>query len=239
MEFLMGYHWPGNIRECQNLISRLLITKRSGTVSINDLPKKFLEDYDHFQRHFDKQSKFNYKSINTNNKNNTKKLASQDNKTFYDHLRNINNINRRSKKNIDYNDYLSYSSNPEYSYHSNEDHQNYDDDKNTQNISNDFDKILKNHDNNQIDGFKSNEFTKNININQISGYDISRLCDYITLPAKGINLLDELKKLEINIISKALLICGQNKNKAANLLGMKRTTLVEKIKRAKIININI
>ncbi len=47
-------------------------------------------------------------------------------------------------------------------------------------------------------------------------------------------LKESLEKLEVDMISKALKFSGGNKEKAAKLLGIKRTTLVEKIKRKNI-----
>jgi DNA-binding NtrC family response regulator len=34
----MNYHWPGNIRELENIIERLVIVCREGRVTLNDLP---------------------------------------------------------------------------------------------------------------------------------------------------------------------------------------------------------
>ncbi len=49
-----------------------------------------------------------------------------------------------------------------------------------------------------------------------------------------VNLKEEVDSLETFLISRALKLTGGNKEKAANLLGIKRTTLVEKIKRKNI-----
>jgi DNA-binding NtrC family response regulator len=42
MECLMSYHWPGNIRELENLLERLVILKRTGSISMSDLPEKVI-----------------------------------------------------------------------------------------------------------------------------------------------------------------------------------------------------
>lgn len=41
MERLTDYHWPGNVRELQNLIERMVLLRRSGRLSVEDLPDDF------------------------------------------------------------------------------------------------------------------------------------------------------------------------------------------------------
>ena len=42
LQALCDYQWPGNIRELENLMERLVIIKGSGTITLSDLPDKFL-----------------------------------------------------------------------------------------------------------------------------------------------------------------------------------------------------
>jgi DNA-binding NtrC family response regulator len=44
MEALTNYRWPGNIRELENLIERLVILKKRGQITVDDLPPKILGD---------------------------------------------------------------------------------------------------------------------------------------------------------------------------------------------------
>lgn len=41
LEILCHYEWPGNIRELENLIERISIIKRNGTIDVEDLPQKY------------------------------------------------------------------------------------------------------------------------------------------------------------------------------------------------------
>jgi DNA-binding NtrC family response regulator len=42
MACLMEHHWPGNIRELENMIERLAVLSRSGTIEVSDLPERLL-----------------------------------------------------------------------------------------------------------------------------------------------------------------------------------------------------
>lgn len=58
------------------------------------------------------------------------------------------------------------------------------------------------------------------------------------LPLDGINLETYIEQLENTLIMQALERTGNNKNQAAKLLGLNRTTLVERIKKRKLAPLN-
>jgi DNA-binding NtrC family response regulator len=62
--------------------------------------------------------------------------------------------------------------------------------------------------------------------------------DYGTLPPEGINLIEFIENLENSLITQALQRTANNRNQAARLLGMNRTTLVERIKKRKLSPMN-
>ena len=58
------------------------------------------------------------------------------------------------------------------------------------------------------------------------------------LPPEGINLIEFIENLENSLITQALQRTDNNRNQAARLLGMNRTTLVERIKKRKLSPMN-
>jgi transcriptional regulator with GAF, ATPase, and Fis domain len=58
----------------------------------------------------------------------------------------------------------------------------------------------------------------------------------VSLPDEGIDLKDAVDRFETQLILAALERCGWVKNKAASLLGLNRTTLVEKLKKKNLLN---
>tara|TARA_B100000315_G_scaffold138699_1_gene127762 strand:+ start:542 stop:1555 length:1014 start_codon:yes stop_codon:yes gene_type:complete len=42
LKYLMDYNWPGNIRELENLVERLVVLNGKGTISPNSLPERIL-----------------------------------------------------------------------------------------------------------------------------------------------------------------------------------------------------
>lgn len=59
------------------------------------------------------------------------------------------------------------------------------------------------------------------------------------LPAEGLDMISYIEQLENNLIMQALERTNYNKNQAAKLLGLNRTTLVERIKKRRILPLNL
>jgi len=45
LECLKSYKWPGNIRELQNIVERLVVLKAEGKIAVEDLPDKILSNF--------------------------------------------------------------------------------------------------------------------------------------------------------------------------------------------------
>ena len=58
------------------------------------------------------------------------------------------------------------------------------------------------------------------------------LFEKMTIPDQGVSIRDLTRQFEETLIRKAMEKCGGNKNRAASLLQLNRTTLIEKIKKA-------
>jgi DNA-binding NtrC family response regulator len=66
---------------------------------------------------------------------------------------------------------------------------------------------------------------------QLAGGSDAELLPVPKIPAQGLSLPATIDAIERAMIGQALAICGGVKSRAAALLGLNRTTLVEKIKR--------
>ncbi|MFK7872033.1 MAG: sigma-54 interaction domain-containing protein [Oligoflexales bacterium] len=55
LEALRSHYWPGNVRQLQNLVERLVITKGGGEIRREDLPAEFLSNEGYFQNSFEQR----------------------------------------------------------------------------------------------------------------------------------------------------------------------------------------
>jgi DNA-binding NtrC family response regulator len=67
--------------------------------------------------------------------------------------------------------------------------------------------------------------------NEVMGTQIPNLINQIRIPEGGLNLEDIVATLERELIRQSLEMSGGNRSHAAELLGLKRTTFIEKLKR--------
>lgn len=51
LDFLQTYSWPGNIRELENMIERIIVTSTSDEIDISALPEQVLQQPEHDEQH--------------------------------------------------------------------------------------------------------------------------------------------------------------------------------------------
>ena len=64
MSVLMQYGWPGNIREVENLVERLTVLKKTGMISVCDLPDQIVQSSSSFDFHNEPAMSLSGTSIN-------------------------------------------------------------------------------------------------------------------------------------------------------------------------------
>ena len=156
---LKRYTWPGNVRQLQNLVDRIVLLKDGGQISISDLPQEFLN------------------ANIQNNLNVTDAAHMNESKAQIFRDQNVSVTQKEVDKNLTA--------------------------KNFSNVDQDFNQLLE--------GLK--------------------------LPKDGICLTQSVELLENHLILQALRLTNNNKNRAAKLLGMNRTTLVERIKKRGLVEL--
>jgi len=156
---LKRYTWPGNVRQLQNLVDRIVLLKDGGQISISDLPQEFLN------------------ANIQNNLNVTDAAHMNESKAQIFRDQNVSVTQKEVDKNLTA--------------------------KNFSNVDQDFNQLLE--------GLK--------------------------LPKNGICLTQSVELLENHLILQALRLTNNNKNRAAKLLGMNRTTLVERIKKRGLVEL--
>lgn len=51
VDFLQHYSWPGNIRELENMMERLIVTSTADEITISSLPEQVLQQHEHGDHH--------------------------------------------------------------------------------------------------------------------------------------------------------------------------------------------
>lgn len=157
---LSQQNWPGNIRQLQNLVERLVVMRGGGCIGVEHLPNEFKRSINTTMTHSSFESQAHRPSS-------TIRIESNHNNGAFPRGTSLANLNPRP-------------------------------------------------------GVAS----------------LSMPADFGTLPPEGINLIEFIENLENSLITQALQRTDNNRNQAARLLGMNRTTLVERIKKRKLSPMN-
>ncbi len=168
INLLRAYTWPGNIRELEHMIERLVVLKASGVIEKQDLPPKL----QNLELPPDDQLSKDMLLVGDPDELAEERLSAPAIKIAQPPNGSPDNVGARSN-------------------------------------------IIENH-----PGRTDADF---------------QIEDSPTLPEEGINLKEAVDRYETALILAALDRCGWVKNKAANLLGLNRTTLVEKLKKKKLV----
>jgi sigma-54 dependent transcriptional regulator, flagellar regulatory protein len=172
---LSSQPWPGNIRQLQNLVERIVVMRGGGSISVEHLPSEYLTNA----------------GLNSSNPLSAQAPTRLDHQALA-HLPRHNGPARVEAK---------HDSHP----------------------------LAK--------GFHSG--TSLADLNPRPGVAVAVTpAAFGVLPAEGINLIEFIENLENSLITQALQRTDNNRNQAARLLGMNRTTLVERIKKRKLSPMN-
>ncbi|MCL6478634.1 MAG: sigma 54-interacting transcriptional regulator [Peptococcaceae bacterium] len=102
MEFLLNYHWPGNIRELENMIERAVIYNRNGLIRMDDLgiyspdsKNKYDQGCGLALSEVAKEAIIKALEITGGNKSKAAKILGISRAALYDKLRDLKGINSR------------------------------------------------------------------------------------------------------------------------------------------------
>lgn len=171
---LSAQPWPGNIRQLQNLVERLVVMRGGGAIGVEHLPSEFLSATGLVSQ--PSNHPFTAKAEAITNQNPPRNNAAQ-------------GADARSESLATRSPFPS--------------------------------------------GTRLSELNPRPGVNAIQ-----LPADFGVLPAEGINLIEFIENLENSLITQALQRTDNNRNQAARLLGMNRTTLVERIKKRKLSPMN-
>lgn len=210
---LVAYSWPGNVRELENLMERMVILKSSGMIDILDFPEKYrrlcLSDIEY-------EDLINPKKVfatQSTNNNGTNGMMSPQGDLFQEH----NNSSREATgEGSEMNGKINFTKgiieqsanrqNSEYSTR----------DENQSGMSSDHSEI----------GFEGGITVESA---------LRMLADRVIFPEEGMDFNSIVDQFENILILQALERTGWNRNRAASLLRLNRTTLVEKLKKKQLV----
>ncbi|APJ03282.1 sigma 54-interacting transcriptional regulator [Silvanigrella aquatica] len=231
MNALLQNVWTHNIQELENLIERIVVLKNSGSIDICDLPPRLRNLVtDNIDAFYDRTSQVqqNISPIPMGNQNNYHNV-SQQNMPHFSKMgqQNMNSVNNYSQS-------LSRDINSQSNHTPTLSKGNL----NSNNLQNNYSQ------NNAV----QNNYNQNFNPSQSSNHSnhnpLARPNMFEDIPSEidqfikkeidlgsGIDFYRVVEEFENRLISEALRRTNHNKNRAAQLLSMNRTTLVEKLKK--------
>ena len=230
MNALLQNTWVHNTQELENLIERIVVLKNSGSIDICDLPPRLRNLVtDNIDAFYDRttQSQQNISSMSLGNQNSYHNISQQNISAFskMNHQNNMSQGNYSQQISKESNHQLNHSST--LSKNSN----------NSSLMNNNYQQINTNQQN-----YNSN-YQQPQNGNQTHN-QLNRPSMFEDLPSEidqfikkeidlgsGIDFYRVVEEFENRLISEALRRTNHNKNRAAQLLSMNRTTLVEKLKK--------
>lgn len=227
MNALLQNTWTNNIQELENLIERIVVLKNSGSIEICDLPPKLRNLVtDNIDAFYDRSVQ--PQSISTSyalNNQNSFLNISQQNMPSYSKMGNQSGINQNS-----YTQQVSRENNLQHSH--------------TPTLSKGVGISSSNMNNYSQNSSSAQSYSQmQVGNNQNHG-SLNRSSLFEELPSEidqfikkeidlgsGIDFYRVVEEFENRLISEALRRTNHNKNRAAQLLSMNRTTLVEKLKK--------
>jgi DNA-binding NtrC family response regulator len=222
MNALLQNAWTHNLQELENLIERIVVLKNTGSIEICDLPPKLRSLVtDNIDNFYDKQAEISQHQNYNTNASGINGMASSTNMNMNHAGNNMNS----------------------HSYHS------YSNQNNISNmmINNQQSNTISNNTHFQRQGVHNgmnSMYSQNYHGNSPQASQLNRLSMLDDIPSEidqfikkeidlgaGIDFYRVVEEFENRLISEALRRTNHNKNRAAQLLSMNRTTLVEKLKK--------
>lgn len=227
MNALLQNTWNHNIQELENLIERIVVLKNSGSIDICDLPPRLRNLVtDNIDAFYDRSVNNNQSlsQLNIPNQNSYSNI-NQQNLSQFNKINNSNQSNHMSYNSNLLKDSIQANHTPTLGKGSNN------------SLNNNFQQLTSNSNN------FSNNYQQNSSSSQNHG-QLNRANIFEDIPSEidqfikkeidlgsGIDFYRVVEEFENRLISEALRRTNHNKNRAAQLLSMNRTTLVEKLKK--------
>lgn len=225
---LLQNTWNHNIQELENLIERIVVLKNSGSIDICDLPPRLRNLVtDNIDAFYDRNVNINQgvSQISLANQNSYNNISQQSINQFA-------KMNHSSTQNhMGYNsnilkDNMNVNHTPTLGKNSNNNINN----SNFQQLNSGNSNFTNNYQQN-INNNQANNQTNRSNMFEDIPSEIDQFIKKEIDLGSGIDFYRVVEEFENRLISEALRRTNHNKNRAAQLLSMNRTTLVEKLKK--------